>query len=47
MALEVFTSWERAEAELRGMEGLAPSEYYPRVARKHRGRSTSGEPDEA
>ena len=21
MALEVFTSWERAEAELRGMEG--------------------------
>ena len=25
MALEVFTSWERAEAELRGMERLAPS----------------------
>ncbi len=25
MALEVFTSWERAEAELRAMERLAPS----------------------
>ncbi len=47
MALEVFTSWERAEAELRGMERLATSEYYPRAAHKHRGRSTSGELDEA
>ena len=46
MALEVFTSWGRAEAELRGMERLAPSEYYPRVAHMHRGRSTFGEPDE-
>ncbi len=46
MALEVFTSWERAEAELRGIERLAPSEYCLRVAHKHRGRSTSGEPDE-
>ena len=45
MALEVFTSRERAEAELRGMERLAPGEYYPRAANKHRGRSTSGEPD--
>ncbi len=46
MALEVFTSRERAEAELRGMERLAPGEYYPRAANKHRERSTSGEPDE-
>ena len=46
MALEVFTSRERAEAELWGMERLAPGEYYPRVADKHRGRFTSGEPDE-
>ena len=46
MALEVFTSRERAEAELWGMERLAPGEYYPRAASKHRGRSTSGEPDE-
>jgi hypothetical protein len=30
MALEVFTSRDRAEAELRGMERLAPGEYYPR-----------------
>lgn len=30
MALEVFTSRERAEAELQGMERLAPGEYYPR-----------------
>ncbi len=47
MALEVFTSRERAEAELRGMERLAPGEYYPRVANKHRGQFISGEPDEA
>ena len=46
MALEVFTSWERAEVELRGIERLVPSEYCLRVAHKHRGRSTSGEPDE-
>lgn len=46
MALEVFTSWERAEAELRGMERLAPGEYYSRAANKHRVWSTSGEPDE-
>ncbi len=46
MALEVFTSRERAEAELRGMERLAPAAYYPRAANKHRGQSTSGEPDE-
>ena len=46
MALEVFTSRERAEAELRGLERLAPGEYYPRAANKHRGRSTSGEPNE-
>ncbi len=46
MSLEVFTSRERAEAELRGMERLTPSEYYPRAANKYRGRSTSGEPDE-
>jgi hypothetical protein len=46
MALEVFTSRERAEAELRGMERLAPGKYYPRAANKHRGRFTSGEPDE-
>lgn len=46
MALEVFTSRERAEAELRGMERLAPGAYYPRAANKHRERSTSGEPDE-
>ncbi len=46
MALEVFTSRERAEAELRGIERLAPGAYYPRAANKHRGRSTSGEPDE-
>jgi hypothetical protein len=45
MALEVFTSRERAEAELRGMERLAPGAYYPRPANKHRVRSTSGEPD--
>jgi hypothetical protein len=45
MALEVFTSRERAEAELRGMERLAPGEYYPRAANKHRGRA-SGKPDE-
>jgi hypothetical protein len=45
MALEVFTSRERAEAELRGMERLAPGEYYPRAANKHRGRA-SGESDE-
>lgn len=30
MALEVFTSRERAEAESRGMERLAPGEYYLR-----------------
>lgn len=47
MALEVFTSRERAEAELWGMERLALGEYYPRAANKHRGRSTSSEPDEA
>jgi hypothetical protein len=46
MALEVFTSRDRAEAELRGIERLAPGAYYPRAANKHRGRSTSGEPDE-
>ncbi len=46
MALEVFTSRERAEAELRGMERLTPGENYPRAANKYRGRSTSGEPDE-
>lgn len=46
MALEVFTSRERAEAELRGMERLTPGEYYPRAANKHRGQFTSGEPDE-
>jgi hypothetical protein len=46
MALEVFTSRERAEAELRGMERLAPGEYNPRAANMHRGQSTSGEPDE-
>ncbi len=46
MALEVFTSRERAEAELWGMERLAPGEYYPRVASKDRGRSISGEQDE-
>ena len=46
MALEVFTSRECAEAESRGMERLAPGEYYPRAADKHWGWSTSGEPDE-
>jgi len=46
MALEVFTSRERAEAELWGMKRLAPGEYYPHAAGKHRGRHTSGEPDE-
>jgi hypothetical protein len=46
MALEIFTSRERAEAELRGMERLAPGEYYPRAANKYRGRSTYGKPDE-
>jgi hypothetical protein len=30
MALEVFTSRERAEAESQGIERLAPGEYYPR-----------------
>jgi hypothetical protein len=30
MALEVFTSRERAEAESRGMERLAPGKYYLR-----------------
>jgi len=47
MALEVFTSRERAEAELWGMERLAPGEYYSGAANKHRGWSTSVEPDEA
>jgi hypothetical protein len=36
-ALEVFTSQERADAELWGMERLAPVEYYPRAANKRRG----------
>jgi hypothetical protein len=45
MALEVFTSREGAEAELRGMERLAPYEYYPRAASKHRG-FTEKKPDE-
>lgn len=37
MALEIFTSRQRAEAELRGMERLAPDEYYPRAATERRG----------
>ena len=46
MALEVFTSREYAEAELRGMERLAPYEYYPRVA-KHLEWFSEKKPDEA
>jgi hypothetical protein len=46
MALEVFTSRECAEAELRGMERLALGTCYLRAANKHRGWSTSGESDE-
>jgi hypothetical protein len=46
MALEIFTSRQRAEAELRGMERLAPDEYYPRAANERRGGHTSGKPDE-
>jgi hypothetical protein len=45
MALEVFTSRERAEAELRGIERLAPGKHFPHAANKHRGRA-SGVPDE-
>jgi hypothetical protein len=45
MALELFTSREGAKAELRGMERLAPGEYYPRAAIKHRG-LTEKKPDE-
>jgi hypothetical protein len=45
MALEVFTSREGAEAELRGMERLAPYEYYPRAA-KHLEWSGQKKPDE-
>ena len=45
MALEVFTSREYAEAELRGMERLAPYEYHPRAA-KHLEWFSEKKPDE-
>jgi len=45
MALEVFTSREGAEAELRGMERLAPYEYHPRAA-KHLEWPSEKKPDE-
>jgi hypothetical protein len=45
MALEVFTSREGAEAELRGMERLAPYEYHPRAA-KHLEWFSEKKPDE-
>ena len=45
MALEVFTSREGAEAELRGMERLGPVEYHPRVTSKHREWFTEGKMD--
>jgi hypothetical protein len=43
MALEVFTSRERAEAELWGMERLVIRTYHPCATNKHRGWSTSVE----
>jgi hypothetical protein len=45
MALEVFSSREGAEAELQGMERLAPYEYYPR-ATKHLEWFSEKKPDE-
>jgi hypothetical protein len=46
MALEVFTSREGAEAELRGMERLASGKYSSRAAHEYRDRFVERKQDE-